>query len=234
MTGPHADTVAHTVMECGVCWTRYDPAEGDQVAQIPAGTPFAALPGDWRCPTCDGEKHRFLALSDSPATDANAEASPAESLAAAYRHIAQTRMADLPVYNHHLTVEAVGFQRHGDGWLGIVATPWFMNAVLTPAQPGAWNDIRDGIKVTRALPSGSYEFVAGHIDGIGTILNCSLFSPMFEFEEQEAVVEAAIAAMGALLDPEADPAPEPAAPPTPAPSPAEVSRRRLLRGSFGS
>ena len=60
---------AHTVMECGVCWTRYDPAEGDQVAQIPAGTPFAALPGDWRCPTCDGEKHRFLALSGSPATD---------------------------------------------------------------------------------------------------------------------------------------------------------------------
>ena len=111
-------------------------------------------------------------------------------------------MADLPVYNHRLSVEAIGFQRHGDGWLGIMVTPWFMNAVLTPAQPGAWNDIRDGIKVTRALPSGSYEFVAGHIDGIGTILNCSLFSPMFEFEEQEAVIEAANAAMGALLDPE--------------------------------
>ena len=222
---------AHTVMECGVCWTRYDPAEGDQVAQIPAGTPFAALPGDWRCPTCDGEKHRFLALSGSPATDTDADGNPSESLAAAYRHIAQTRMVDLPVYNHRLAVEAIGFQRHGDGWLGIMVTPWFMNAVLTPAQPGAWNDIRDGIKVTRALPSGSYEFVAGHIDGIGTILNCSLFSPMFEFEEQEAVVEAANAAMGALLDPEE--ASEPAAPPPP-PPPAEVSRRHLLRGSFGS
>jgi hypothetical protein len=55
---------------------------------------------------------------------------------------------------------------------------------------------------------------------------------MFEFEEQEAVVEAAKAAMGALLDPEE--APEPAAPPPPPPSPAEVSRRHLLRGSFGS
>ena len=221
---------AQVVMECGVCWTRYDPAEGDQVAQIPAGTPFAALPGDWRCPTCDGEKHRFLALSGSPATDADTDASPAEPLAAAYRHIAQTRMANLPVYNHRLAVEAIGFQRHGDGWLGIVATPWFMNAVLAPAQPGAWNDIRDGIKVTRALPSGSYEFVAGHISGIGTILNCSLFSPMFEFEEQEAVVEAANAAMGALLDPEE--ASEPAAPP-PRPPRAEVSRRHLLRSSFG-
>jgi [NiFe] hydrogenase assembly HybE family chaperone len=231
MTAPHADTV----MECGVCWTRYDPAEGDQVAQIPAGMLFTALPGDWRCPTCDGEKHRFLALSDSTATDTHADESPAESLAAAYRHIAQTRMAGLPVYNHRLAVEAIGFQRHGDAWLGIMATPWFMNAVLTPAQPGAWNDIRDGIKVTRALPSGSYEFVAGHIDGIGTILNCSLFSPMFEFEEQEAVVEAANAAMGALLDPEEDPASEPAAMPAPPPPPpAEVSRRHLLRGSFGS
>jgi [NiFe] hydrogenase assembly HybE family chaperone len=224
---------AHMVMECGVCWTKYDPAEGDPVAQVPAGTPFAALPGDWRCPTCDGEKHRFLVLSGSnPAAD-TAE-SPAESLAAAYRHIAQTRMADLPVFNHRLSVEAIGFQRHGDGWLGIMATPWFMNAVLAPAQPGAWNDIRDGIKVTRALPSGTYEFVAGHIDGIGTILNCSLFSPMFEFEEQKSVIEAAVAAMGALLDPEVDPAPEPAAPPAPPPPPAEVSRRHLLRGSFGS
>jgi [NiFe] hydrogenase assembly HybE family chaperone len=222
----------HTVMECGVCWTRYDPAEGDPVAQIPAGTPFSALPGDWRCPTCDGEKHRFLALSGSPATDADTDCNPAESLGSAYRHIAQTRMADLPVYNHHLAVEAIGFQRYGDGWLGIMVTPWFMNAVLTPAQPGAWDDIRDGIKVTRALPSGSYEFVAGHIDGIGTILNCSLFSPMFEFEEQEAVVEAAKAAMGALLDPEE--ASEPAAPPPPPPPPVEVSRRHLLRGSFGS
>ena len=93
MTGLHADTV----MECGVCWTRYDPVVGDQVAQIPAGTSFATLPGDWRCPTCDGEKHRFLALGgSSPAADTNE--SPAESLAAAYRHLAQTRMADLPVY----------------------------------------------------------------------------------------------------------------------------------------
>jgi [NiFe] hydrogenase assembly HybE family chaperone len=231
MTGLPAHTVmAHTIMECGVCWTRYDPAQGDTVAQIAAGTPFTALPGDWRCPTCDGEKHRFLALSDNPATDA--DDNPAEPLAAAYRHIARTRIVDLPVYNHRLSVDAVGFQRHGDGWLGIVVTPWFMNAVLAPHQPGAWNDIRDGIKVTRALPSGSYEFVAGSIDGIGTILNCSLFSPMFEFEEQAVVLEAAVAALGALLDPEEGteeplPSPQPAAP-------AEVSRRHLLRGSFGS
>jgi hypothetical protein len=57
---------------------------------------------------------------------------------------------------------------------------------------------------------------------------------MFEFQEQAAVIEAANAAMSALLDPEEAPEPEAMPPATlPAP-PAEVSRRHLLRGSFGS
>lgn len=47
-------------MECGVCWHVYDPAEGDGVAQIPAGTPFSQLPEDWCCPNCDGPKRRFM------------------------------------------------------------------------------------------------------------------------------------------------------------------------------
>jgi rubredoxin len=48
--------------ECGVCWTVYDPAQGDPVWQVPAGTPFADLPEDWRCPNCDAAKERFLRL----------------------------------------------------------------------------------------------------------------------------------------------------------------------------
>ena len=50
-------------MECGVCWQVYDPAEGDDVWQVPAGTSFAALPGHWRCPRCDAPRERFLALA---------------------------------------------------------------------------------------------------------------------------------------------------------------------------
>ena len=49
-------------MECGVCWTVYDPAEGDAVWQAPPGTPFADLPEDWRCPNCDAVKARFMRL----------------------------------------------------------------------------------------------------------------------------------------------------------------------------
>ena len=41
--------------ECGVCWTVYDPVMGDDVAQIPPGTSFQALPNDWCCPTATGQ-----------------------------------------------------------------------------------------------------------------------------------------------------------------------------------
>ena len=51
-------------MECGVCWHVYDPAEGDSVWQIPPGTPFSALPEDWRCPNCDAAQERFMRLRD--------------------------------------------------------------------------------------------------------------------------------------------------------------------------
>jgi rubredoxin len=55
---------AETRMECKVCWYVYDPAEGDSVWQIPAGTPFAALPPHWTCPNCSATKDQFLVLTD--------------------------------------------------------------------------------------------------------------------------------------------------------------------------
>lgn len=55
---------AATRMECRICWYVYDPAEGDEVGQVPAGTGFAALPESWRCPSCDAGKEAFLPLDD--------------------------------------------------------------------------------------------------------------------------------------------------------------------------
>lgn len=51
-------------MECKICWHVYDPADGDPVWQIPAGTPFAELPEHWRCPQCDGERDQFMAMGE--------------------------------------------------------------------------------------------------------------------------------------------------------------------------
>lgn len=53
-----------TRMECGICWHVYDPAQGDDVWQVPAGTAFSALPEDWRCPNCDAPRTKFMRLDD--------------------------------------------------------------------------------------------------------------------------------------------------------------------------
>jgi len=50
-------------LECRICWYVYDAAEGDEMAQIPAGTAFADLPEDWRCPRCEAAKDCFLPCS---------------------------------------------------------------------------------------------------------------------------------------------------------------------------
>ena len=65
-----ADRIEDTTrLECRICWHVYDPAEGDEMEQVPAGTPFTALPDHWRCPECDAEKSMFLPLDDTPEGD---------------------------------------------------------------------------------------------------------------------------------------------------------------------
>lgn len=49
-------------LECGICWTVYDPALGDPVWQIAPGTPFSALPEHWTCPNCDAPRQKFMVL----------------------------------------------------------------------------------------------------------------------------------------------------------------------------
>lgn len=45
--------------ECGVCGYVYDPAEGDQVGNIPPNTAFAQLPEEWSCPIGGAGKEQF-------------------------------------------------------------------------------------------------------------------------------------------------------------------------------
>ena len=68
MSASHAFVEAEgalTRRECGICWSVYDPSEGDAVAQIPPGTPFEALPDSWCCPHCEAPKHKFMVLAES-------------------------------------------------------------------------------------------------------------------------------------------------------------------------
>ena len=65
----HEKDLAHrltddTRLECRICWYIYDPAEGDELGQIPPSTPFAMLPDWWRCPQCDAGKEMFLPIDE--------------------------------------------------------------------------------------------------------------------------------------------------------------------------
>ena len=53
---------AQTRLECKICWYVYDPAQGDDVWQIPPGVAFAELPAHWKCPVCDGAHDQFMVL----------------------------------------------------------------------------------------------------------------------------------------------------------------------------
>ncbi|NCO53265.1 MAG: rubredoxin [Deltaproteobacteria bacterium] len=44
---------------CTNCGYIYDPALGDPMSEIPAGTEFEQLPENWCCPLCYLEKEAF-------------------------------------------------------------------------------------------------------------------------------------------------------------------------------
>ena len=45
--------------KCTICKYEYDPAQGDPTQGIAQGTPFEALPADWKCPRCKQGKEKF-------------------------------------------------------------------------------------------------------------------------------------------------------------------------------
>ena len=135
-------------------------------------------------------------------------------------------MVGVPIVNDKLAVRAIGFRPWREHWLGILLTPWFMNLMLLPRAEAAAEVLSPPAGVEKALsppgrgfgrggektpvgavrtfvfPSGSYDFVAGHEEGIGHYYSCSLFSPVFEFESQEAAEQTAEAALAAIMDEE--------------------------------
>ena len=216
--GTLADDAA---LECGVCWWVYNPAEGDDVWDTAPGTPFSALPDHWRCPSCDAPKDKFMALEAGVAAR-QAAAEPLEtrirSLVAAYE-AAEANMVGLPVHNDLLRIEPVGFRAHDGGYVGVMVTPWSMNLTWLPDRPDAAPGGPLGGTQQRVFPSGSYSFLIGRMDGVGTVETCSLFSPMDEFDDPDVARATADAAMEGLFE-----APEPA----PAKDEKAVSRRFLF------
>lgn len=164
-----------------------------------------------------------------------------ELLERSFRHIANTRMAGVPVLHAALQVRAVGFAPLPDepGWLcGVLVTPWFMNLLRLPLEPladvtaaAAAGCLDVGRDATREIGGQPLHFVGAHEDRLGHYEQCSLFSPMFHFADQAAAVATAAEVMKLLRHPPAAVATAPAAPtdaeviPSPAPAPKVAAAR---------
>ncbi len=125
-----------------------------------------------------------------------------EGLEQVFRRIETERMQGLPILNSALRVSAVGFRHWQGHCLGVLITPWFMNLMLLPNEGDGWRELRIGDKQLHQFPSGSYEFIVGEEPGVGRYQMCSLFSPVFEFADQETAEATAEAAMQALMEEE--------------------------------
>lgn len=147
---------------------------------------------------------------NGPAPRAFAE-NPGPLLERAFGRIERERMRDVPILNSALRVEAVGFRPFQGHWIGVLVTPWFLNALVLPGSGAAWPARRVGDAHAWALPIGNCEFIAGYEEEIGEYHLCSLMSPVLQLEDQEAARIAARAALDTLLAPPA-PKEEPAGP----------------------
>ncbi len=164
--------------------------------------------------------------------------SPADLVETVFFRIQQTRMADVPILNPALSVEAVDFQRWQGHWLGILVSPWCMSVLLIPGQDADWQAVADNTRRFVRFPAGEFAFLGSHEEGLGEFQSCALFSPMERFTSQAEAVQTARAALFTLLqaaagapDSHQAAAAEPAT--ATAQAPVSLSRRRFLSLRMG-
>ena len=117
-----------------------------------------------------------------------------------FTHIGETAMRELPIYNHALQVEAIGFKPTAAGWLGVLITPWFINVMLLPKHKQE-TTMPLGEKVTHKLISGEHDFSVGEDDELGRYDFLTLASPTLKYKSHQAACEVAQKALAKLLTP---------------------------------
>ncbi len=117
-----------------------------------------------------------------------------------FTRIYQENMKDVPVINEKLEVSVIGLQQWQELYLGVLITPWFMNIILLPYETDMWIDLSELSKETHIFPSGRYSFIIGRDNELGTYQMCSLFSPMFEFTDNEAALDTATVVIKELMN----------------------------------
>lgn len=136
----------------------------------------------------------------------------------AFRRIQRERMADMPMLNPALQVEAIDFDLYDGHWLGVLVTPWNLSLMRLPAGEG-WQSVPEGVRQMRHFPSGDFAFLGGNEPEIGEYQACSLFTSMAQFQDQTTARLTARASRLALLHGT-----------TPAEAPPSPARRGFLTG----
>jgi [NiFe] hydrogenase assembly HybE family chaperone len=133
--------------------------------------------------------------------------SPADAVEEAFFRIFRERMAEVPVHNEALSVEAVDFQRWQGHWLGVLVTSWHMSLILVPGQEAGWASVGDNQRRFVKFPAGDFAFLGSEEPEIGEFQSCALFSGMGQFANQSEAVLTARASLMAVLKPKIEPAP---------------------------
>ncbi|MDQ6977466.1 MAG: [NiFe]-hydrogenase assembly chaperone HybE [Ghiorsea sp.] len=119
-----------------------------------------------------------------------------------YDDIRVNRMADIPILNDKIKVQAVGFREWNHHVLGALITPWFMNLMLLPTEETDWSTYGVGTKHSYTFEAGLFEFIVGEEENLGKYMSCSMFSPMFEFADHDAAVQTAEAIVTGMFNAE--------------------------------
>ena len=151
---------------------------------------------------------------------------PAELVETTYFRIYRDRLADVPMHNPALCVEAVDFQIWQGHWLGVLVAPWCMSILLLPGKADGWETPGDNERRFVQFPVGPMAFLGNHEPDLGEFQSCALFANMAQFTTQAEAVQAARAALLALFkDPNKPPPPARAEQPVRNP---QLSRRQLF------
>jgi [NiFe] hydrogenase assembly HybE family chaperone len=113
-----------------------------------------------------------------------------ERLVDYYNTVYEERFRGLPIVNHELRVEAVGFRELAEHEFGVLITPWFINLFLLPGT-GRWDDRRQGSVCAVELPGGKVDFTVSHDEIMGTTLSAAMFGTVMEFPDQAMAREVA-------------------------------------------
>lgn len=163
-------------------------------------------------------------MTSAPA-ESGALAERLTTMVSAFARIGELQMKDLPIYNHFLEVEAIGFRPFGHRYVGALLTPWFLNLISLPRQFKE-QPATGGGQETINLPSGPHVFLSSFDAEIGTYYSKSLLSALFHLRAQEDARAEAIGYLSEIMTPAAQKTPSNAQPAT------DVSRRDFFRGKI--